>query len=203
MKTPMPRTIALLFSLALLTSCTRTSPRTSDALGSSSDPATAQAIADSYRKLTMRSNGYVPADGRTYDLCDSLALPSDEAVKKTHGPHAKRYNGFYMNDLAFKAFESKASYPVGSIIVKEKAHQVADTNTTLFDPEVVTETPHTVTGIGGMIKRAPGYDPKHGDWEYFYRSPTTPLESGRITSCVNCHRMAAKKDFVFGSWARQ
>ena len=29
-----------------------------------------------------------------------------------------------------------------------------------------------------MIKRPPGYDPQHGDWEYFYFEQPTTVESG-------------------------
>ncbi len=58
------------------------------------------------------------------------------------------------------------------------------------------------TGVGGMVKRAPGYDPKHGDWEYFYFENTGKIESGRIASCVNCHVSAKDRDYVFGTWRK-
>jgi hypothetical protein len=56
-------------------------------------------------------------------------------------------------------------------------------------------------GVGGMIKRGAGYDSAHGDWEYFYFEDARKIESGRISSCVQCHTGAANKDYVFGGWA--
>jgi hypothetical protein len=52
-----------------------------------------------------------------------------------------------------------------------------------------------------MIKRPSGYDPSHGNWEYFYFENPSKIESGKITSCVQCHAGAADRDFVFGTWA--
>jgi hypothetical protein len=57
-------------------------------------------------------------------------------------------------------------------------------------------------GVGGMVKRPAGYDPKHGDWEYFYFDDATKIESGRISSCVQCHNSAKNKDYVFGTWSK-
>jgi len=53
-----------------------------------------------------------------------------------------------------------------------------------------------------MIKRRPGYDPAHGDWEYFYFEDANKVESGKMNSCIQCHSGAADKDYVFGGWAR-
>ena len=100
----------------------------------------------------------------------------------------------YMNDdAAVGAFErSAAAYPVGSVVVKEKRAQ----------PPMADSAPEAHDGVGGMIKRPAGYDPQHGDWEYFYFETPDAIETGRIASCVQCHAGAASSDFVFGSWAR-
>ena len=55
-------------------------------------------------------------------------------------------------------------------------------------------------GVGGMVKRSPGYDPEHGDWEYFYFEGKGEPQGGRIASCVQCHDSVKSKDHVFGSW---
>ena len=55
-------------------------------------------------------------------------------------------------------------------------------------------------GVGGMIKRAPGYDPAHGDWEYFYFEKPEKIERGRIATCVKCHAYAHTTDHVYGTW---
>jgi hypothetical protein len=93
-----------------------------------------------------------------------------------------------MNGQAEAAFKSGGTYPVGAAVVKRKLREKND--------KLVA------SGVGGMIKRAPGYDPKHGDWEYFYFEDEAKIESGKIDSCVNCHRLAAKTDFVFGNWGK-
>jgi hypothetical protein len=53
-----------------------------------------------------------------------------------------------------------------------------------------------------MVKRSSGYDAKHGDWEYFYFENPAKIESGRISSCVQCHDSAKKQDYVFGTWRK-
>lgn len=58
-------------------------------------------------------------------------------------------------------------------------------------------------GLGGMIKRPAGFDPEHGDWEYFYANGETHLQSGPIATCVDCHTSASDRDYVFGKWGRQ
>jgi hypothetical protein len=103
----------------------------------------------------------------------------------------------YMNDLASGEFRKWAQpYPVGSIIVKEKKW---------LGNEVFGkyETAARRDGVGGMIKREPGYDPQHGDWEFFYFEEPAKIQSGKIQSCVACHAGAAGTDHVFGSWAKR
>jgi hypothetical protein len=56
-------------------------------------------------------------------------------------------------------------------------------------------------GVGGMVKRSPGFDPAHGDWEYLYFDDATKIESGRMTSCIACHEAAKNTDYIFGTWA--
>jgi hypothetical protein len=53
-----------------------------------------------------------------------------------------------------------------------------------------------------MIKRPPGYDPDHGNWEFFYFEDPVKIESGKIASCVDCHNIA-RQDHVFGDWAKK
>lgn len=63
------------------------------------------------------------------------------------------------------------------------------------------ETP-IKNGVGGMVKRSSGYDPNHGDWEYFFIDDVAKIESGRIAACRNCHDTAKASDHVFGTWSR-
>jgi hypothetical protein len=89
-----------------------------------------------------------------------------------------------MNDAACDTFlQSRTPYPVGSVVVKEKLG------------------PADVEGVGGMLKRPRGYDPAGGDWEYFYFERASEVESGKVGTCVECHRQAASRDYVFANWA--
>lgn len=196
----MLRIMTLLCFVALLSGCTEEGSNLAASPGAPAKPVTAQTIADTYRELTMRSDGYEIASAGLAVLCAPGTSVSE--LCKLLGAHAQHYNAFYMNDLAYQALQKQTSYPVGSIIVKEKVHQDAKEIPEGPEPGRFTDRPKTISGIGGMIKRAPGYDPKHGDWEYFYRDQNNKLESGIISSCVNCHRLAAKTDYVYGRWAK-
>lgn len=53
-----------------------------------------------------------------------------------------------------------------------------------------------------MIKREPGYDPQHGDWEYLYvvQKPEKKVTRGRLESCIKCHWQAKDRDYVFRNY---
>ena len=124
-------------------------------------------------------------------LCIGRPQKPVQDTSKTKGPHAHTAITIYMNDSAASTFTAaNKPYPVGAIIVKEKKAS----NSNLHPIQA-----HD--GVGGMIKRAPGYDPDHGDWEYFYFEDPTKIESGKIESCIQCHAGAAANDHVFGGWA--
>jgi hypothetical protein len=113
-----------------------------------------------------------------------------------HGPHAFCSVNIYMNEVAATAFEQSASpYPVNSVIVKEKWASADSPD------HIHLQGSNLPDGVGGMIKRPPGYDPDHGDWEYFNFENPNKIESGRISSCVQCHQSAEKTDHVFGNWS--
>ena len=100
-----------------------------------------------------------------------------------------------MNDIAASAFATKPyDFPVGSVIVKDKSAKNVHTKNGKFIK--------TDDGVGGMIKRDSGYDPKHGDWEYFYFTDINKIESGKIKSCVDCHSKASNSDYVYGHWSK-
>ena len=140
-------------------------------------------IAKNYRKMRAVTTQPVAVDPGLMMLCRGLFPEEIEAAKKKSGPHALSYITIYMNEPGAEAFEKAAKeFPVGSAIVKEKHGQT--------------------NGVGGMIKRPPGYDPDHGDWEFFYFQVTSRIESGKIASCVQCHDFA-RQDHVFGDWAKK
>ncbi|MEX2215987.1 MAG: cytochrome P460 family protein [Phycisphaeraceae bacterium] len=171
---------------ALLAGCAETARQTNGQ--ESKVPADITEIASNY-PTTCKPKGLKLVDGGLSRLCRITTNADIEQVKKANGPHAMHWIHVFMNDAAGKAFEDKAAYPVGSVIVKRK---LRDDDEKRLD-----------TGVGGMIKRSPGFDPQHGDWEYFYYENPAKIEHGKIASCVQCHRLAAKTDYVFGHWAKK
>jgi hypothetical protein len=92
----------------------------------------------------------------------------------------------YANPAAEKkvAAGPKGPFPVGAVIVKEKVNGEGK-----------------VEGVGGMIKRAAGFDAENGDWEYFYSDRTAGFSIGKMTNCINCHAQAKDKDYAISVWA--
>lgn len=76
--------------------------------------------------------------------------------------------------------------PVGSIIVKEK---LDGTNR---------------LGYAVMQKRARGFDPLHGDWDYTYFDDglSKVTAQGKVASCRDCHANAKETDYLFRAYAR-
>ncbi len=129
-------------------------------------------------------------------LCAGVFQTNVDAARIKFGPHANTGILIYMNKLAAEAFGTNAAvFPVGAVIVKQK------TMGGYFDKN--RKLVHDAgTEVGGMVKRSSGYDPGHGDWEYFYFEDAGKIESGRISSCVQCHESAKSKDYVFGTWSQ-
>lgn len=153
-------------------------------------------VAKDYRLLTSMTKQPAYVDPNLAMLCSSVPAPQVAPARPDSTPPTRTAVSIYMNDPAASAFAvSTVKYPVGSVIVKEKtglpyAKSVGD------EKEI-----HGHAGVGGMIKRAPGYDTSHGDWEYFYFEDPGKIENGKIASCIQCHSGAASRDYVFGSWA--
>ena len=137
-------------------------------------------VARDYRSLQLMTPKPVQVNAAFARLCRGLTQEEIDDVKKEYGPHFMATVKIYMSESAATAFgKPNPRYPVGSIVVKEKDR-----------------------GVGGMIKRPPGYDPEHGDWEYFYFDQPAKIERGKISSCVACHAGAQDRDHVFGDWSR-
>lgn len=133
-----------------------------------------------FKRLTTQPYRVAPLTAR---LC---AMPSPELVereKRATGPHYKVRIHLYANAVADDAMIRKLdTFPTGSIIVKEKL--AAD---------------DSVAGVGGMIKRAPGYDAANGDWDYFYSDKGGAFFAGRLQNCADCHASAKASDYVFSA----
>jgi hypothetical protein len=135
-----------------------------------------------YKSLQLLTPEPIVVSVRIAVLCTSNPpqLILDEETRRA-GPHAATWIKLYVNEAAKKAIDDKAGrFPSGAVIVKEKFSRGTS-------PEA----------IGGMIKRAPGYDPVNGDWEYFYSARTGGFASGRLGNCIECHSQAKSNDHVF------
>jgi hypothetical protein len=158
-------------------------------------PSDIVAIAKSYTTLRSMTDAPVYVDPGIAALCRGLTQSDVDEAKRRSGPHADATIRIYMSARAADAFLSSAVlYPVGSVIIKEKKAQG------LLGRDGAGAK--ATDGVGGMVKRQPGYDSEHGDWEYFYFESAEKIESGKIASCVRCHAAASKKDYVFGDWSR-
>jgi hypothetical protein len=127
-------------------------------------------------------------------LCRGVSKEAMDAARIEFGPHANTGILIFMNKPAADAFATNANaFPVGSVIVKQKVIPG-------YMDKDGKRVRDTGTGAGGMVKRPSGYDSQHGDWEYFYFEDAAKIESGRISTCVQCHTAAKDKDYVFGTW---
>jgi hypothetical protein len=122
-------------------------------------------------------------------LCRLPSAAEDAFVASEHGRYRWLQN--WLNPAAKRAFDDKRTpFEVGAAIVKEK---------------LVLETggQRRLVARGLMIKRASGFDPAHGDWEFGYWEPGMELRSGdeAARTCGACHA-SADTDFVFldGRW---
>jgi len=116
-------------------------------------------------------------------------LKAREAERKRHGPHYKPSIVVRTNAEAIGAFKAgDAPLPVGTIIIKEKHN------------DLLAKGPPA--DFGAMVKREPGYDPEHGDWEYLYvvSKPEKTVTRGKLESCIDCHSHAKDKDYLFRTY---
>jgi hypothetical protein len=179
---PLRQVSSLLVSLTLC-ACVQSVPPA--AAGMDGQPAVSE-IAGSYKSFDKITESPVLVNPELAILCRGASQAEMDATRARSGPHANSAILVYMNEQAAEAFrKGETPYPVGAVIVKEKS-----------------VPGHTKDiGVGGMVKRPPGFDASHGDWEYFYFEDAAKVESGRIASCVQCHQAARGKDHVFGTWA--
>ncbi|HEX8285494.1 MAG TPA: cytochrome P460 family protein [Pyrinomonadaceae bacterium] len=101
---------------------------------------------------------------------------------KESGGHT--YGVVYANQPAREALASGSKFPAGSIIVREK----------LSAPDAAT--PQLVAV---MFKRAPGFNPKGGDWEFLTADGALTKITARQKrgGCLDCHASQRAADFVF------
>lgn len=112
------------------------------------------------------------------------ALCADaQMVLAVEAPHEGRYIRVYISPNAKQTLlDGKGTYPVGTLIVKEKCRDKEFQHTELFT---------------AMLKREVGYNPAAGDWEFLVLDREARLSAnGKIDSCMECHQRFQQTDYV-------
>jgi hypothetical protein len=179
---------------AALSGCSRPAPPFSHER-KTAQPSVSE-VATSYMNYHKITKGEIFVNPEFAMLCRGASPQEVASARSRHGPHANAGIIIYMNSLAAEAFGKGATpFPTGAVIVKRKTtHGYTDN-----DGKRVSVADN---GVGGMVKRSSGYDSAHGDWEYFYFEDPANIESGRLSSCVQCHNSAKPSDYVFGTWRK-
>lgn len=122
-------------------------------------------------------------------LCDA---PSPDRVdeERKRNPHASTLVTVFVNETGRAAMYAKnaPSFPVGSVIVKQK-----------FEPYGERAAPILSTV---MVKRERGYNQDVGDWEFaVVGSDGREIRArGKLANCAACHTPERANDFVFRSY---
>jgi len=107
----------------------------------------------------------------------------NKGLLRSHAHHAMV--DIYTNDIATTPYiEKKTSFPEGSIILK---------------PLYKEKDRGYLARLVVMVKMHKGYDTKHNDWWYgvYNKTGTTVWFEGKIKSCIKCHEIAKKTDYLF------
>lgn len=100
-------------------------------------------------------------------------------------PHKDKYINVFVNAVGKEAMlmQKRPKFPVGTVIVKEK----------LSSPDSLIPELLTV-----MIKRAKGFNPKVGDWEFMTLNgdATEVTSKGKLENCQTCHIGYKQNDFI-------
>lgn len=99
----------------------------------------------------------------------------------------RTYGVVFVNEKGLASFndaERTTPFPVGSMIVRE----------TRLKPDGEPKA------LIALIKRPKGFNPTGGDWEFISMDgPEIRIRERQTTgSCLDCHRVREKNDFVFG-----
>jgi hypothetical protein len=141
-----------------------------------------------YRSWQKRTSEPYAISTEIFGLCRLPTQSEEEFVGSEHGDNL--YLLDWLDEGAQAGFEAEGAtpFPVGATIVKEKlVRDGAD-----FD----------LHALGIMLKREPGFDTAHGDWQFGYWT-----EAGMVSGtaendyCGGCHA-SSTTDFVFldDSW---
>jgi hypothetical protein len=128
----------------------------------------------------------------SYSFCTAPS-PQDPPARAVnpaeHGPHDRPAIVVRTSPEVIDLFRAgRSPLPVGAVVVKEK-----------HDGPIASGPP---AAYGAMVKREPGYDPAHGDWEYVYATERSEksVTRGKLASCIECHARAKETDYLFRTY---
>ena len=129
----------------------------------------------------------------TLNVLCAAPTPVRVDEERKRNPHASTAITVYVNEVGQAAMfaESASTFPVGSIIVKQK-----------FDPNHEPDKPLLYTV---MIKHEPGYNPDAGDWEFaVIGGDGREIQArGALANCIACHTPQKANDFVFRGYVER
>jgi hypothetical protein len=193
----MMRTLVLLVVLVVLVGCQqpRSAPVAEAPAAPVAEKTVSQPSADiDFSQWPTATERRLSVSPYVEQLCAARSSTEEEVWAGTgggyrHGPHFKHYIIVRVNPEAMEQFKAvDGPLPVGTTVVKEKHHSVPAEGA----PDE----------YGAMIKREPGYDPEHGDWEYLYvvQKPRKQVTRGRLEKCIECHSHVKDRDYVFRTY---
>lgn len=106
------------------------------------------------------------------------------SASETDNSKGHTYGVVYANEPARGALDGGTKFPAGSIIVREKLSRPDDATPQL---------------LAVMFKRAQGFNPTGGDWEFLTvdGALTKITKRQKRGSCLDCHASQRERDFVF------
>jgi hypothetical protein len=155
-------------------------------------PSTAPALAEpavfaTWPKVTEKP---IRVDSALFLMCRVMTADEVRARRAAapNGPHADYSIVVRVSPDAIDAYREGRPLPRGAVVVKEKY-----ANASASGP---------MQAYALMTKRAVGFDPAGGDWEYAFvtRAAAGMAERGRLASCAGCHASARSRDYLFRSY---
>ncbi|HSU40522.1 MAG TPA: cytochrome P460 family protein, partial [Polyangiaceae bacterium] len=143
----------------------------------------------SYAAWQKRTEDPQPISAQIFALCRGPTQAEEDFVASEHGDRLYLLDWIDPGAAAVFAAASSGPFPVGATIVKEKL--------------VLESGGYVLHALGLMLKREPGFDPAHGDWQFGYWNAADGMIAGAAENahCGNCHA-GSSTDFVFmdASW---
>jgi hypothetical protein len=117
-------------------------------------------------------------------------MPAHAAAPANPDPHADHAIVVRVSPGAAAAYREGRPLPAGAVVVKEKYDDASASG--------------PLRAYGVMMKRAAGYAPRDGDWEYAYVAldGERAVTRGRLAGCSGCHARASGRDFLFRSYGQ-